>query len=155
MSRRGEPCRRMPLLSLFSAIFRISKYERKNRAKLGWSPVRVGNVASFLDRTDQLDLVTYLLHNQHNWDVVSRPYLLQCGWGGASPTSIRQSENEKGGTPASPMSRWDETRTWAHDQKMAVGTPGQLKKFWDFLKLRDKFCLCLMRRILCCQHKHR
>ncbi len=32
--------------------------------ELGWPPVRVRNdVASFLDRTDQLDLVTLLLHN--------------------------------------------------------------------------------------------
>jgi len=51
-------------LSLFSAIFHISKYEQENRAKLAWPPVHVRNdVASVLDRTDQLDLVTFPLHN--------------------------------------------------------------------------------------------
>ncbi len=47
------------LLSLSSALCRIYKYERKNRAKLGWGSVHVSNdVASLLDRADQLDLVS-------------------------------------------------------------------------------------------------
>lgn len=72
------------LLSLFSVIFRISRYERRKRVKLGWSPVRVFNVASFLDRTDQLDWVSRL------------------------PASMIQSETAIGGTPVAYGFEWGE-----------------------------------------------
>ena len=69
-------------MSYFSAILHISKHERRKRLELGWPPVRVRNdVASVLDRTDQLDLVSRL------------------------PASMHQSKTDKGGTPAPPMSR--------------------------------------------------
>ncbi len=45
-------------------IFHIYRHERRKTTELGWPPVRVRNdVGSFLDRTDQLDLVTFSLHN--------------------------------------------------------------------------------------------
>ncbi len=71
-------------MSLFSAIFRISKYERRKRAKLGGPPVRVRNVASFLDRTDQLDLVSRL------------------------PASMIRSATAIGGTPVAYGFEWGE-----------------------------------------------